>query len=165
MTDEPLKDEDREDLVAYLDGELNEEAARQVEERISLDPKARAEADALKKAWDLLDYLPKPEPSPSFTHRTLSQVAALRPKPTQPLTKPAWRRWGVRVGWAAAVLLAAAVGYFGFSRLYPPDRTDEELARDLRVIENRRLYEQVDDIDFLWQLGQPELFGDDNAGG
>ena len=67
MTDEPLKEEDREELVAYLDGELNEEAARQVEERISLDPKARAEADALKKAWDLLDYLPKPEPSPSRT--------------------------------------------------------------------------------------------------
>jgi negative regulator of sigma E activity len=165
MTDEPLKEEDREDLVAYLDGELDEEAARQVEERISLDPKARAEADALKKAWDLLDYLPKPEPSPNFTHRTLSQVAALRPKKTQPLTVPRWRRWAVGLGWAAAVLLAAAVGYFGFSRLYPPDRTDEELARDLRVIENRRLYEPVDDIDFLWQLDQPDLFGEDNAGG
>src|SRR5262249_41070651 len=66
-----LTDEDRANLVAYLDGELDAEAAQALEAKLSVDPTARAEADALKRTWELLDYLPRPEPSPSFTHRTL----------------------------------------------------------------------------------------------
>jgi hypothetical protein len=39
---------------------------------------------------------------------------------------------------------------------------DQVLARDRRLIENKRLYELVDDIGFLRQLDDPELFGDDS---
>src|ERR1051325_9808599 len=95
----PLSDEDRAALVAYLDGELDEEAAREVETRISQDPTVRAEVESLKRTWDLLDYLPRAEPSPSFTHRTLSLVtgehnAALR-------ARRRWRRVLFAAGWAA----------------------------------------------------------------
>jgi anti-sigma factor RsiW len=161
----PLSDEDRATLVAYLDGELDEEGARQVEARISQDPTVRAEVESMKRTWDLLDYLPRAEPSPSFTHRTVSLVtgehrAAL-------LARQRRRRWFVGVGWAAAVVLAGLGGFAGVTYLTPREPTDEELARDLRVIENRRLYEQVSNLEFLKQLEQPDLFGDDNpdAGG
>jgi anti-sigma factor RsiW len=154
-----MTEQEHADLVAYLDGELEGEAARAMAARINLEPTVRAEADALSRAWEMLDYLPKPEPSPAFTHRTLERVSAVR------RVRPGRRRaWALAFGWAAALLLAAAGGFVGVSRLYPSDRTDEELVRDLRVIENRRLYEPIDDIDFLWGLNHPELFGDDHPG-
>ncbi len=69
------------ELVAYLDGELDADAARKVEARLQTDPDARARAEALKKSYDLLDYLPRPEPSPTFTTRTLEKLPALKPLP------------------------------------------------------------------------------------
>jgi len=80
MADEPLPPDDpfEAELVAYLDGELDPVAARQVEERLAADPTARARAAALKKTYDLLDYLPQPEPSANFTTRTLDKIPALK---------------------------------------------------------------------------------------
>jgi anti-sigma factor RsiW len=155
----PLNDDDRADLSAYLDGELEGKAAREMAARISLDPQVRAEAAALKQTWELLDYLPRPEPSPTFTHRTVERLSASRP------TTGPRRTWPLLfgLGWAAAVLLAAAGGFAGVA-LYPKDRTEEHLARDLRVIENRRLYEPIEDIDYLWELSNAELFGEETPG-
>ena len=84
MTDEerpddlPPLDPFEAELVAYLDGELDAAAARRIEERLAADPAARAKAAALKKTFDLLDYLPKPEPSPTFTTRTLDKLPVLQ---------------------------------------------------------------------------------------
>jgi anti-sigma factor RsiW len=158
---QPLNDEERAELVAYLDGQLDDRTAEDIASRLSLDPRARAEADALNRVWDLLDYLPKAEPSPTFTHRTLERLTALRPV-SRPIRRR--RRWVRVVGWAAAVLLALGAGFAGTAFLLPRDRTDDKLARDLRVLENRRLYEPIDDLDFLLELSHPDLFGEDAGG-
>ena len=76
--DGPPPDPFEAELVAYLDGEVDVVAARKVEARLANDPEARARADALKKSFDMLDYLSKPEPSPSFTTRTLDLVPAIK---------------------------------------------------------------------------------------
>jgi anti-sigma factor RsiW len=77
------------ELVAYLDGELDPAAARKVEARLASDPHARSRASALKKTFDLLDYLPKPEPSAEFTSRTLDKIPALQTaSPVQPQPQP-----------------------------------------------------------------------------
>jgi anti-sigma factor RsiW len=154
----PISDRERADLVAYLDGELSGEAARAVEARISLDPQLRAEAESLKQAWDLLDFLPRPpEPSPAFTEKTLSRLEPVRKK-----GEAGWaRRWGPFVaGWAACVAASALAGYFAFKALAPLEPGDRELLRDLRLIENKRQYELVEDFDFLSALADPDLFGD-----
>jgi anti-sigma factor RsiW len=157
----PLNDDERADLVAYLDGQLDDQKAQEIAARLSLDSRVRAEADALNRVWDLLDYLPKAEPSPNFTHRTLERVTALRP-----VVRPASRRrWVLVAGWAAAVLLALTTGFAATALLLPRDRTDEELARDLHVIENQHLYEHIDDMNFLLELSRTDLFGDEGAGG
>jgi hypothetical protein len=64
-------------------------------------------------------------------------------------------------------LVAALGGFGGVTLLTPREPTDEELAHDLRLLENRPLYEQAESVDFLKQLDQPDLFGDDSpdAGG
>jgi anti-sigma factor RsiW len=166
MSERPaLSEEDRATLVAYLDGELDEEAARQVEARISQEPAVRAEVESMKRTWDLLDYLPRAEPSPTFTHRTVSMVTAAHLAALK--SRQRRRRWLFAAGWAAAVLIAVLGGLGAVTWLTPHEPTDEELARDLRVLENRTAYEKVDSLDFLKSLDQPDLFGDDDpeAGG
>jgi hypothetical protein len=121
-TPSPLNDREQADLVAFLDGELGGEPARQIEARISHDPAVRAEADSLKKAWDLLDFLPRAEPSPSFTERTLSRLAPVRK--TGVATAPRRRGWLWRSAaaalWLAALAGAGWGGFVGYNRLVPP---------------------------------------------
>jgi anti-sigma factor RsiW len=159
-----------EELVAYLDGELDPKAAEAMATKLSLDPKLRAEADALQRAWDILDVLPRPQPSAAFTTRTVSQVipaglsgTQLLPPASAVQTIPAaltsragagfWR------GSIALVLLAGVAGYFGHWALAP--RPAEPPLEDVTLMKNLRLYRQVDDIEYLKKLDSPELFGDE----
>lgn len=77
--DAPAPDPFEAELVAYLDGELDPAAARKVEAQLAKDPAARARAAELKKSFDMLDYLPRPEPSPTFTTRTLDKLPTVKP--------------------------------------------------------------------------------------
>jgi anti-sigma factor RsiW len=158
----PLNDDERAELVAFLDGEVNEQTARSLEARINRDPAARAEAEALRRTWEMLDYLPRPEPSPSFTHRTVERISALHPAHASSAVR--WRWWAGMSGWAAAVVLCGVAGYAAVNRFYPKEPSGEDMARDLRVIENLRSYEAADDIEFLQALDHPDEFGEDSLG-
>src|SRR5436190_11600241 len=123
-----FSEEERENLIAYLDGELEGEAARVLEAKLSLDPAARAEADSLKRTYDLLDFLPRPEPSPNFTNKTMSRIAPLKTA-SRSLALPRrvpWRLVLAGAGWAAALVLAAWGGYAGYNRVAPRAPTDAE---------------------------------------
>lgn len=78
--DAPAADPFDAELVAYLDGELDPVEASGVEARLAADPHARARAAELKKSFDLLDFLPRPEPSATFASRTLDKLPALKVK-------------------------------------------------------------------------------------
>jgi anti-sigma factor RsiW len=160
--------EDEETLVAYLDGELDPQSEQLVLERLSLDAHARAKVDALRRAWDLLDYLPRPEPSASFTSQTLERISGLRPavaaspRPAQPAQW--WRPWAFGLAWVALLFLASALGFVAMRYFLNKSREvnlDELLVPYVWVIENEHLYQHVDDVHFLKQLAAPELFGDE----
>jgi hypothetical protein len=146
-TPKPLPEDDLPDpveaeLVAFLDGELDPSAAHEVQTKLAADAALRAEAAALKKSFDLLDYLPKPEPSPEFATRTLDRLPAVKsgtaPAPTpsshsgtrpgsQSTSAPiplstgtlpvasSGRGWAWAVGLVAAIVLAVTGGYFGMA--------------------------------------------------
>ncbi len=168
----PLTEQERADLVAYLDGELTGPRAAALEARLRQNPAARAEAESLRQTWQLLDLLPRPEPPPDFTRKTLERIAPVRPSPRRAVR---WRPWALSVGWAAALAAAAATGYAGARWLPhraaapagPPVDVDEALVRDLGVVENLRLYEKAGDVGFLRELANPDdpdLFGRDDLG-
>jgi anti-sigma factor RsiW len=165
----PLNEQERADLVAYLDGELDEEATQALEAKLNLDPQARAEADALRQAWGMLDYLPRAEPTPTFTHRTLEKLSLVKKATsTQVAVRPRRRLpWSAPIGWVAAVVLAGGIGLVlgHFLGRSPDDgaAADEPMIQHLRVAEMWRYYENAEDLDFLRQLAQPELFGDDSG--
>lgn len=165
----PLSDDERAELVAYLDGEADARSAQEMEAKLNRDPRFRAEAEAMRQAWQLLDFLPKAAPSPQFTNRTMTAAAVIPPKS---LAHSAWRPWLLGAGWAIALIVMALSGYAAAPLLFrqassiPAAGTDGEqmLLRDLRTIENLRLYEAGRDIHFLNELDRPELFGDEHAG-
>jgi anti-sigma factor RsiW len=173
------------ELVAYLDGELDAKAADVVEARLSLDAKARAEVESLKRAWDLLDFLPRREPSSTFTTRTLERIEPLRlpgasatvstlasshPSAALPTTMSRQRRLLVWGGWAAAIVAAGVIGYFArgpiHDAIFPSAErsNDAQIVADMQLLENLRLYRHVDDMEFLKALDTPELFGEDAGG-
>ena len=162
----PLSEADRENIVAYLDGELDEKAAHEIETRINLDPAFRAEAEALKQAWGMLDFLPRQEASTNFTHRTMEQLV-LRPKETGRMPQLGGVSWLRGAAWAAIVLVAVGVGWWlaGVieSRSGRTPIEDETLVRHLRIIEKMPLLEQIDDIEFLRSLDHPDLFGEETG--
>src|SRR5262245_64983731 len=88
-----INEQRRDELTAYLDGELDESAAAAVEEKLRDDPALRREAETLKRTWELLDFLPQPEPSTDFASRTMSMavpIPAVAPTATAaPVAQPA----------------------------------------------------------------------------
>lgn len=144
-----FSEQEQADLVAYLDGELHGEAARALEAKLSLNAAARAEADSLRRTWGLLDYLPRPQPSLRFTHRTLERLSPLRIDEQR--RRQRWRTRGLGLGWAVALLLAGWAGYAGYNRLAPSQPTDQQRSND-----------RTEDLDFWCGLDAPDLFGDDS---
>ncbi len=234
----------RRDLVAFLDQELDPRRAAIIETKISLDPKIRAEADSLRRTWELLDFLPKPpEPSATFTSRTLEKIVPplsksaastvaspssstnddgspapasttsdngsktslsrrrLCPCPSsgpivttastsvdgsqatssvdssaslsqRPLLSGSSASWPSRLGWLTAMFMALLAGYGGrhlwTASLGGPVRTPPQaepapfLESDASVVENLRWSRHIEDLEFLRELDQMELFGDEH---
>src|SRR4051812_48611285 len=118
----PLNDDEKAELVAYLDGELDEAGTQAVEARIAADPDARAELETMKQTWGMLDYLPRASPSPNFTHRTMARLTLEDVSPPAAKTMPApapSSSWTSTVGWVAAALVAVAGG-FGIMAYFRP---------------------------------------------
>ncbi len=170
-----------EELVAFLDEELEEPARQAMAAQISLDPRMRNQAEALKRAWDLLDYLPRAEASAEFTERTLSRLEVAVPDllATEPVASgrstgasqpvalpPRQRRWLLLLGWVSLLSLASGLGYLAATR-WPSEPTDPRAVRpehaladainDLQVIEHLPLYQYLDDLTFLQKLNDAGL--------
>ncbi len=149
-------------LVAYLDGELDAQESRAVEELVSRDSQARAALERLERTWHLLDVLPRSEVGDGFTQSTLEMVtvAAEDDLRRQAAERPRRlvRRWLLGLASAAAAALA---GYLAAATWIPdPNRA---LLEDLPVIEDLDEYRQIDDIEFLRLLHKEGLFSQEAA--
>ncbi len=169
MPTPPNEPDPDDDLIAYLDGELDDDAAEAVESQLANDPAARARADEHKKAFDLLDYLPKSEPSPTFTNRTITRLmptAGVSGSQATPTVPPVARRrvWPEALAWSLLAVLAGAVAYAGVSFTRPTTSPPAPLGLDdLPVIESLPLYAGVDDVAFLRELHKTDLFDSADA--
>ena len=146
-----------EELIAYLDSELNDDARTVVEQRLASDETYRQRLKLLQQAWDMLDMLPSSVPSDSFTRTTVAMTIDTAQEQAETQLFQAKRKQNnrVRLG-VAAVGMAVAVGYFiVMARIDAPNR---QLLRDLPVIEHVDEYRVVDDLDFLRQLAEEGLF-------
>lgn len=155
-----LNADQREDLVAYLDGELPDEQVQQIDQIIARSEVARHEVEALARTWELLDILPTAKASEDFASKTMTNLKVME----QPfiLTDQPWYIYLTRCvaigGWIGAM---AVCGWLGFqiTRYWIPN-PNEAVLRDLPLIENLDQYQDAGDIEFLKLLKQSDLFDD-----
>ena len=165
MTSDPrdIDPTDDDDLIAYLDGELDEVESRAVESRLADDVESRARADEYQKTYELLDYLPKPAPSPTFTTRTLTSlqpILAPTVSGTQPIPTLPHRAWPELLGWVVAVVLAVGGGFLAHRLIgaLSSEKSEPASADDYKLMGKLPLYVGVDDLDFVRELDKSDLF-------
>ena len=158
-----LSAEQREDLVAYLDGELEETNVKDIEQVLRHSNVAQHEVDMLARTWDLLGTLPTPRASAEFTERTLSALVVK--KQIMPLSQQAWfkvtRRTGIFAGWMIGLTVCGWLGFLITARFVPNEA--DELIADLPVIENFERYQEAGDIQFLRELQKVRVLDGSSA--
>jgi anti-sigma factor RsiW len=146
-----------EELSAYLDGELDAESVRRVEERLARDPAFQAELQRMERAWGLLDRLPRASVDESFAKTTIEMVAlAANEEAAAVLAEQPRRHRRQRLLAAAGMLAAVVVGYLIGTRVWRDPNA--ELLQDLPVIKEFELYYQADNVEFLRMLEADGLF-------
>jgi anti-sigma factor RsiW len=147
----------QDELTAYLDGELDPQDVRRVEERLARDPAYRAELQKLERAWDLLDRLPRASVDERFTKTTIEMVALSASEEADAVVRELpRRRRRQRIAGAISMLAALVAGFAIGTQIWPDP--NERLLEDLPVLENLDLYYQADDIEFLRLLDKQGLF-------
>jgi anti-sigma factor RsiW len=146
-----------EELVAYLDGELEPTEQARVERRLADDAAYRHRLSQLQKAWDLLDTLQRVEPDAEFARSTVEMVAIQQEKEVeQSLHAAKARTWLAWLAGGAGVVAASVVGFFIVQyQLQAPERA---LIRDMPVIQRVDQYNHVESVDFLEKLRKEGLF-------
>jgi anti-sigma factor RsiW len=167
MTDEHSNSQSfTEKLVAYLDGELPDRDAREIEQGLASDPTVRSEVESLSRVWELLDLLPRPNASAEFSSRTLAtlKVTDLTTNlATQPdesgvvaatgartTVSSASRPVSARTLWLIGMFLVGVVGFI-VGRMAARPTTDEWLD-ELPMIERLNEYREIGDARFLREL-------------
>lgn len=146
-----------EELTAYIDGELSEARAKEVEAALKADPQLSALEQRLRASIAAVEALPAPvtEASPALRRAVLAAVA-------EPTWKEKWLRWPVLVpvmGVAVAAAVTLVVLPRGGAEL--EGGLDEEkllLAQNLEVVEDLDLVDldSADDLDVIADLQQLE---------
>ncbi len=148
-----------EQLVAYLDGELDAESSRRVEALLASNADVRRRLQMLERTWDLLDELDTAPVGEPFTQTTLEMVAVAAGEDVEREQADAPRRRRRRLWTIGGGMAAAAVVGFLLVALTAPD-PNQQLLQDLPVLENFDEYRQIGEIEFLVKLRDAKLFAD-----
>ncbi len=154
----PILDEE---LVSYLDGELDAQEASRIEEALAANPQVRDQLRQLERSWQLLDELPRTHVDESFTRTTVEMIAVKAEEDLHAIQSELPRRQRrLTVAVVGGLLAAGVVGFAAVAMI--AHQADENLLRDLPVIENLDQYREVEDLEFLRML-QARGFGENEA--
>ena len=164
------KEQELEKLVAYLDGEVSEQEAVEVEQSLSRDEKIRVHVDSLERTWQLLDRLPISKASEEFTENTLSTIKTIQLKAQasedqnrsgfsmSKKTREQLRRAAVAGGWMIGLGCSIFFGYM-MANQWVPDESDPLLS-ELSFIENLDTYSEIQSLEFLEELQHSGTFNE-----
>ncbi|MBN1394109.1 MAG: hypothetical protein JW959_03710 [Pirellulales bacterium] len=146
-----------EELVAYLDGELDAAAGRRVEALLATDAKLRRRLQSLERTWELLDELETVPSGGALTHTTLEMVALAAGEEVEREKSAAPRRRRLRRLKIVFGLIAAAAAGFAAAAAFAPD-PNRRLLADLPVLERFDEYRHAESVEYLRLLRDAGLF-------
>ena len=153
----PTDDERRRDeLVAYLDGELDAPEAEAVERRLAEDGQLRTQMQEMERVWDSLDKLSREPVDESFVKTTVEMVTLVAEDEIKTHRAAAPRRQILRRLAASGTMAVCALAGFLIALALWAD-PDDALIADLPVVENLDLYLQADSLEFLTKLHQQNI--------
>ncbi|HBH54538.1 MAG TPA: hypothetical protein DDY91_21865 [Planctomycetaceae bacterium] len=156
-----LSKEQRENLVAYLDGELDDQSARDIEQVLASSPVARHDVDMLSRTWDLIGELPGVSVTEEFTTKTLESIAASRGGGPRVDPDAISRNTRRALGLALSTLIlggAGVSGYLATNRWIPNEA--EELLNDFEILTDLDKYREAGDIETLQKLQEIREFSE-----
>ena len=154
-----------EEIIAYLDGELDAEAMKRVEQQLTQNPHYRLRLQQLERVWKCLDLLPEEEVNETFTTSTVELVTVAAEQDVQQVVRTSLSKrrthWLVGLG----VLFASTATGFLLCSL-SGNSSNNDLLNDLQVIENVDQYLHAGSVEFLEQLHAENMFsaGNEEAG-
>ena len=156
----PRNPEMRENLVAYLDGELDEAATQKIEQTLAENSDVRGEVESLARTFEMLDELPRPEVSEEFTARTLSTIQVSRESQTDK-DEPQRRRVDRKTliaGWVVGLALSVLLGVLIGGRFSRDDST--RLVEEFPVVKDLDIYTEIGSIEYLQKLETDGVLND-----
>jgi len=164
------KEQELEKLVAYLDGEVSEQEAIEVEQSLSRDEEIRVHVDSLERTWQLLDRLPITKASEEFTNNTLSTIKTiqLEAQASEDQNRSGFsmgkkkreqlRKAAVASGWMIGLACSIFFGYMIANQWVPVE--SEPLLSELSFIENLDTYSEIQSLEFLEELQHSGTFNE-----
>jgi anti-sigma factor RsiW len=156
--------EERDNLTAYLDGELEEGQVTEIERKLATSEVARREVEILSRTWDMLNLLPRVNVSEEFSRQTMSIAKQSEGQLLLDKSK-VWlvqaRRVVFVAVWGVALCAAGMIGFQITNRLIPDE--SRLLVEELPIIENIDNYREVGDVEFLRQLKSSRVFQEESS--
>ena len=144
-----LSPDQRANLVAYLDGELDDGSVKEIETVLTQSPVARNDVELLARTYELLNALPRVEAAPEFTVRTMTAIAAPEAKPDITETEGYKKVKGwIQVAVLGLICAASGAVAFGAVRYWSP-RPYDSLLDELPVLRELHRYQEIGDFEFV----------------
>ena len=150
------------ELVAYLDNELEPEHRQRVEERLARDDAYRRRLHELEQAWEMLDWLPRGQASPEFVHTTVEMVALRTEEDLGQVERR--EQWVQRLRTVVVAVTLLAAIWAGFAVMqWRQTRREREFLADMPLVQDLELYRVADSVTFVRDLHRNGFFADAEA--
>ncbi len=144
-------------LIAYLDGELDAQAVRRMEDRLSVEPDLREKMTTLEQTWNMLDELETVPADKELVRSTMEVVALTIEKELNETGKTAvQRKWLDRLILIATLLMFGVIGYQLVTLV--GIRMKNQIVDDIPIIRNMAMYKEIGSFDFLKALSEKRVF-------
>lgn len=139
---------DDETLVAFLDGELEQQQSQAIEAELDSDPELQQRVATLRQSWDLLSELPSPVPNPDLARSTIELVTLeLDTKP-----KRGWHSWKYRRPLLLVLFAGLSVALGALAGQFLSVAFAGHLRRNLDVIADYAALKEIDSVEWLNEL-------------
>jgi hypothetical protein len=144
-------------LVAYLDGELDAQEVRQMEDRLSVEPDLREKMASLEQTWNMLDQLETVPIDKELVRSTMEVVTlTIEKELVEGEKQHEKRKLHDHLVVLAILFMFAVIGYqlailAGISR-------SREILEDIPIIQRMSMYKEIDDLKFLKMLSEEGVF-------